>query len=70
MGNIKTDATGLAKGMIKDHWIKLSGHTSVVGRAIVVHGGVDDEGKGASADSKKTGNAGGRNACGVIGLTA
>jgi Cu-Zn family superoxide dismutase len=70
LGNIKTDATGLAKGNITDRWIKLYGPTSVIGRAFVVHAGVDDLGKGTVEDSKTTGNAGGRNACGVIGLAA
>jgi superoxide dismutase, Cu-Zn family len=70
LGNIQTDATGLAKGNITDKWIKLYGPTSVIGRAVVVHAGVDDLGKGAVEDSKKTGNAGGRNACGVIGIAA
>jgi superoxide dismutase, Cu-Zn family len=70
LGNINTDANGVAKGNITDRQVKLFGPLSVVGRAFVVHAGVDDLGAGASADSKKTGNAGGRNACGVIGLTA
>lgn len=33
-------------------------------RTVVVHDGTDDLGKGGHADSKKTGNAGGRPACG------
>jgi Cu-Zn family superoxide dismutase len=70
LGNIQTDAKGVAKGKIVDKYVRLFGPTSVLGRAFVVHAGVDDEGKGASADSLKTGNAGGRNACGVIGLEA
>lgn len=70
LGNIKTDAQGVAKGTIIDKYVQLYGPTSVLGRAIVVHAGTDDLGKGASADSKKTGNAGGRPACGVIGLSA
>ena len=68
LGNIKSDANGAAYGTITDAQVQLSGPTSVLGRAIVVHGGTDDLGKGASADSKKTGNAGGRSACGVIGV--
>lgn len=38
-------------------------HTSQ--RTVVVHDGTDDLGKGGHADSKKTGNAGGRPACGM-----
>ena len=37
-------------------------------RTIVVHAGTDDLGKGGHEQSKITGNAGGRPACGVIGI--
>lgn len=68
LGNIKTDSTGLAKGSITDNLVKLFGPTSILGRTVVVHAGTDDLGKGGHADSLKTGNAGGRPACGVIGI--
>jgi Cu-Zn family superoxide dismutase len=68
LGNVQTDAAGNANGSITDKWVQLSGKFSVIGRAVVLHAGTDDLGKAASADSKKTGNAGGRAACGVIGL--
>ena len=45
----------------------------VAGRAIVVHAGEDDLGRGVGdlADgSKKTGNAGARVACGIIELNS
>ena len=45
----------------------LYGPESVVGRAIVVHGGEDDLGLGHNASSLKSGNAGPRVACCVIG---
>jgi superoxide dismutase, Cu-Zn family len=47
-----------------------SGVNSVVGRGLVVHTLVDDLGRGNNSESKKTGNADGRQACGVIALTA
>ena len=39
-----------------------------LGRTMVIHADVDDLGKGGHNLSKATGNAGGRLACGVIGL--
>lgn len=70
LGNIQTDATGVAKGSKVDKLLTLFGENSILGRTVVVHGGQDDLGKGGHPDSLKTGNAGGRPACGVIGLTA
>lgn len=69
MGNVETDANGVAKGSRKDSLIKLLGPTSVLGRAVVIHAGTDDLGKGGNEESLKTGNAGPRPACGVIGVT-
>lgn len=68
LGNFKTDGQGNGKGTITDSHVKLIGEHSVLGRTIVVHAGTDDLGKGGHAESKKTGNAGGRPACGVIGI--
>ena len=70
LGNISTDASGVAKGSKTDPILTLFGENSIVGRSVVVHDGTDDLGKGGHADSLKTGNAGGRPACGVIGITA
>lgn len=69
LGNITTDATGVAKGSKQDLLVKLIGANSILGRTVVVHSGTDDLGQGGHADSKKTGNAGGRPACGVIGIS-
>jgi len=64
LGNFKTDGQGNAKGSVTDKLIKLIGPESVLGRTIVVHAGTDDLGKGGHEESKKTGNAGPRPACG------
>ncbi|EEP78920.1 copper/zinc superoxide dismutase [Uncinocarpus reesii 1704] len=68
LGNITTDAQGNAVGSVEDKLIKLIGEHSVLGRTIVCHAGTDDLGRGGNEESKKTGNAGPRPACGVIGI--
>ncbi|RCN29756.1 copper/zinc superoxide dismutase [Ancylostoma caninum] len=73
LGSIEAGADGVARFEIKDHMVKLHGKDSVIGRAVVVHAGTDDLGKGTAdrrTESLKTGNAGARLACGVIGIAA
>ncbi|KAL8686321.1 MAG: hypothetical protein Q9218_007190 [Villophora microphyllina] len=70
LGNYETDAQGNSKGSVEDKLIKLIGPESVLGRTLVVHAGTDDLGKGGHEQSKLTGNAGARPACGVIGIAA
>jgi Cu-Zn family superoxide dismutase len=53
---------------ITDKLISLIGANSVIGRALVLHADPDDLGKTDHPQSKTTGNAGGRIACGVIGI--
>jgi Cu-Zn family superoxide dismutase len=62
LGNIEADASGKAHLEWSDKVMKLSGADSIVGRAVIVHEKVDD------LKTQPTGNAGGRLACGVIGV--
>lgn len=63
MGNIEADKTGRAQYERLDAYLTLNGPKSVIGRAVIVHAGEDD------LSSQPTGNAGGRQACGVIGIS-
>ncbi|XP_014678703.1 PREDICTED: superoxide dismutase [Cu-Zn] 2-like [Priapulus caudatus] len=69
LGNIEADDDGVATVDIKDARIQLCGAQSIVGRALVVHADEDDLGTVNSAASRKTGNAGDRLGCCVIGIT-
>ncbi|KAG0713972.1 Superoxide dismutase [Cu-Zn] [Chionoecetes opilio] len=68
LGNIYADYRGEALVYIHDLFICLraDSHTNIRGKAVVVHQGQDDLGRGGNADSLKTGNAGSRSGCGVI----
>ncbi len=69
LGNIISE-NGLAQGRISNKSISLyMGRINcIVGRMIIVHQDRDDLGLGGDAESLKTGNAGKRVGCGVIGL--
>jgi Cu-Zn family superoxide dismutase len=62
LGNIEAGDDGSARLEMEDSVIAFSGENSIIGRAVVVHAGEDD------LTSQPTGEAGGRLACGVIGV--
>ena len=68
LGNI-TSINGVSKGSLHAGGVTLGlkSKTSILGRMIIVHADPDDLGKGGDIESTKTGNAGKRVACGVIG---
>jgi len=70
LGNVRSDGSGLVDLEIIDSKISLNGPYSIIGRSVVIHEGTDDLGKGNNEDSSKTGNAGGRAGCAVIGIAA
>jgi len=70
LGNIKTNSKGEAKYSFYDNVIKLRGSKSnIIGRGLIIHEDEDDCGKGGDSESLKTGNAGKRIACAVIGYS-
>lgn len=62
LGNIEANAEGAATLEYVDAGIAFDGAESVLGRGVIVHANPDD------FKTQPTGNAGGRVACGVIGV--
>lgn len=62
LGNLESNADGVAELDYSDSVIDLGGTNSILGRGVVVHAGEDD------MESQPTGDAGSRLACGVIGV--
>jgi Cu-Zn family superoxide dismutase len=68
INNITSNSNGDVFFEYEDDLVKLFGPTSVIGRSIVIHKKPDDLGMGGDKESLKTGNAGDRMACTIIGL--
>ncbi|CAG9803117.1 unnamed protein product [Chironomus riparius] len=68
LGNVIADENGRVSTSFSDNLITLYGARSIIGRAVVVHNDEDDLGLTDHPDSHKTGNAGGRVACGIVGI--
>ncbi len=62
LGNIEADASGKAHLEMTDKTLKLSGENSIIGYGVIVHEKADD------LKTQPTGDAGGRVACGVVGV--
>jgi Cu-Zn family superoxide dismutase len=70
LGNIHANNKGDAKYVFYDNIIKLRGvKCNIIGRGLIIHEGEDDCGQGGNTESLKTGNAGKRIACAVIGYS-
>ncbi len=62
LGNLEADAQGNARLELVDGKFRFDGPTSILGRAVIVHAKEDD------LKTQPTGDAGGRVACGTIGI--
>lgn len=62
LGNIEADSSGKAHLELTDTMMTMSGENSIIGRGLIVHEKADD------LKTQPTGDAGGRVACGVIGV--
>lgn len=69
LGNILSK-DGISKGKIETDKISIKPESknSIIGRMIIVHEDKDDLGEGNDDESKNTGNAGKRLACGIVGI--
>ena len=67
LGNIITPLERVTSVSVFDSIITLEdSENGITGKAFVIHAGEDDLGMGGDEGSLKTGNAGGRLACGIV----
>ena len=66
LGNITADSEIVSKPSLINTY-NCGYKYNIIGRSVVIHEKEDDLGRGGNAESKKTGNAGARIGCGVIG---
>ena len=69
LGNLVTNDKGQAIYSFYDDIVKLRGKCNIIGRGLIIHADEDDCGQGGTPDSLKTGNAGKRIACAIIGYS-
>ena len=70
LGNLQTDANGVARYRMVDDVIKLRGSkANIIGRGLIIHADEDDCGQGTNEASLQNGNAGKRIACAIIGYS-
>jgi superoxide dismutase, Cu-Zn family len=62
LGNVEAGADGSVTLDVKDTQLALEGDKTIVGRGVIVHAKADD------LKTQPTGDAGGRLACGVVGV--
>ena len=68
LGNLITNERGECHMRFYDDMIQLRGYKyNILGRGLIIHEDEDDCGKGGNKESLKTGNAGKRIGCAVIG---
>jgi Cu-Zn family superoxide dismutase len=63
LGNVTADANGAVTLNLLDPRLSMNGPQTIIGRGLILHAKPDD------FTTQPTGNAGGRVACGVIGVT-